>query len=250
VRLQRFLASCGLGSRRACEALIDQGIVAVDGEMIARQGVEIDPLRQKVTVEGRLVHPQKHGYLLFNKPMGIVCTSSDPEGRSTFLDLLPPEHKGTRWFTVGRLDMESEGLLLLTNDGDVTHRLTHPRHHIPKTYHVWVDRRISGRDRDQILSGVWDQGEKLRALSLKPIPRGPDAQVYEIVLGEGRNRHIRRMLAAVGLEVLRLRRVVLGLLTLIKLPLGSFRLLREDEIKALQKAAGLLTDGKVSRSGL
>jgi 23S rRNA pseudouridine2605 synthase len=244
VRLQRFLASCGLGSRRACEDLIDQGVVAVDGEIVSRQGVVVDPSRQTITVQGRPVRPQRIRYLLYNKPMGVVCTSNDPEGRATFLDVLPPEYDDTRWFSVGRLDMESEGLLLLTNDGDMTYRLTHPRHHIPKTYHVWVDRRIGRRDKEQILAGLWDQGEKLRALSLKPIPRGADVHVVEIVLGEGRNRHIRRMLAALDIHVLRLRRVALGPLALKNQRLGSFRLLRPDEIEALQKAAGLVTGDK------
>lgn len=235
LRLQKYLAACGLGSRRACERIIDQGWVAVDGTIVRQQGVTIDPANQVVTVRGRPVVPQSFVYLVLNKPAGYLCTSHDPARRSTFLDLLPADLP--RIFSVGRLDRDSEGLLLVTNDGDWANRLQHPRHHVTKTYTVWTESALPPKAIQRILAGVDDEGETLRALTVRRLPAPQQGGRYEMTLGEGRNRHIRRMVAAVGGKVTRLRRTRIGPLGLKGLPPGAWRHLTAGEVTALLQAA-------------
>jgi 23S rRNA pseudouridine2605 synthase len=234
VRLQKFLASCGLGSRRACEQLIARGGVRVDGATVTQQGVTIDPDRQHVTVDGRPVRPDPPCYLALNKPVGILCTSSDPEGRDTFHRLLPPGLP--RVFSVGRLDRDSEGLLLLTNDGDWANRLLHPRHHVLKTYHVLTPGPLTVVQTQRCLEGVLDEGELLRVVSIERAGPSKQGTRYTVVLGEGRNRHIRRLFAALGVRVLRLRRVQIGNLRLGALPRGASRPLTAREVRLLDPA--------------
>ncbi len=236
VRLQRFLASCGLGSRRACERLIAQGLVQVDGQVVDTPGTTVDPVTQTVVVRGRVVKPDQSYYVLLNKPTGCLCTSSDPQGRRTFHAMLPAHWP--RLFSVGRLDYDSEGMLILTNDGEWAHLLMHPRHHVLKKYHVWVHRRLTHQEIGKLRDGVYCDGDCLRALNIRLVrPLKKEGFLYEILLGEGKNRHIRRMLGAIKAEVTRLRRTAVGPVRLGRLPSGSHRMIKPSEVEALRKAA-------------
>lgn len=227
VRLQKFLADCGVASRRASEVLITDGAVAVDGQVVTQLGTRIDPEHQQVRVHGEPVAPAPLIYLLLHKPPGVLCTNQDPEGRDTYLELLP-ELPG-RVYTVGRLDMMSEGLLLVTNDGAFAQRMSHPSHQFHKTYRVWLDRSLSPEEQRQLERGVREGGERLRALTVRPARSRNGEFVYTMVLGEGRNRHIRRMAAAIGCHVRRLRRTAIGPLRLEDLTRGSWRFLTSEE---------------------
>ena len=213
VRLQKFLAAAGVGSRRHCEELIAAGRVRVDGTVVTQLGSRVEPGRQRIELDGRAVRAEPHRTYLADKPRGILCTSFDPEGRPTIVEWAA--QMGTdprlRLYTIGRLDYDSEGLILLTNDGAIAQAMAHPRHHVEKEYRAWTDRLAT---RDQIaamLEGIEDNGEWLRALAVVPEASRPGRPpTLRIVLGEGRNRHIRRMLEAVGLHVRRLRRIRIG----------------------------------------
>ncbi len=238
VRLQKYLAECGVASRRASEKLIEAGRVRVDGQVVTELGTKIDPQKQKVIFDGKPVRLDEKVWVMLNKPTGVICTSDDPEGRERVIDLLP-ELPG-RVYTVGRLDVMSEGLILVTNDGDLAHRLMHPRHHIEKKYQVWIERELSSSDRDRMLSGLNCRGEKLKALKVEPLRRMIASQPgYTLTLGEGRNRHIRRMMEALGCKVVRLLRVSIGPLRLEKLRTGEHRHLEPWEVEKLRKAVGL-----------
>lgn len=216
VRLQKALADAGLCSRRHAEVLIAAGRVTVDG-LPAVLGTTVDPARQRILVDGRpLPPPQDHLTYLGDKPRGVLCTASDPAGRPTIIQWarevgLPPG----RFFTVGRLDYDSEGLILLTTDGPLAQRLAHPSHHVEKEYRAWIPRLPPRPVIAAMLRGVEASGERLRALAVVPeAPLHPGwPPSLRIVLGEGRNRHIRRMLAVLDIPVLRLRRIRIGSLT-------------------------------------
>lgn len=229
LRLHYFLALCGLGSRRACELLIASGRVAVDGVVIRRQGLRVNPDAQRVTVDSRPVRAEPKVCLLLNKPRDVVCTASDPQGRRTFKALLPAE-LGARVYTVGRLDRDSEGLLLVTNDGQLAHRLMHPRHQVRKTYLVWTARPLDPGEERQLRVGIRSEGEML---VLDELVRAGDT--YRIRLHAGRNRHIRRMFAALGVPIVRLKRIAVGPLQLGSLPSGGWRRLTELEIRGLRE---------------
>lgn len=231
VRLQKFLADCGAGSRRACEALIDQGLVAVDGEIVRRQGVTLDPDQQSVTLRGKRVSPPAKVYLALNKPRDVVCTSHDPQGRRTVQTFVP---RGLpRVYTVGRLDRDSEGLLLLTNDGAFAHALAHPRHHITKTYLVWADGILDRVQQERMLRGMVIDGESMQALSISQVDRTGGGARYRVILGQGRKRQIRRMFEASGVRVRRLLRTGIGSLELGTLKSSEVRTLRVEEVRAL-----------------
>ncbi|HPR83181.1 MAG TPA: pseudouridine synthase [Pontiellaceae bacterium] len=238
IRLQKYLAECGVASRRACEKLITDGLVTVDGVTVTELGTKVDPAVQKVTCDGKPVQLDQKIWIMMNKPVGVICTSDDPEGRERAIDLLP-EIQG-RFYTVGRLDVMSEGLLLITNDGELAHRLMHPRHHIEKKYQVWIDRELTAEEIDRMLKGLNCRGEELRALRVEPLRRMIASQPgYTLTLGEGRNRHIRRMMEALGCKVARLVRVSVGPLRLEKLRSGEHRHLEPWEVEKLKKAVDL-----------
>lgn len=228
LRLQRYLAQCGLGSRRACERLIEEGVVTIDGEPVTRHGHTVDPCCQEVRVRGGLVSPEPLVYLVLHKPRDVLCTSSDPAGRKTIHGLLPPGLM-SRVYTVGRLDRDSEGLILVTNDGDFAHVMMHPRHRVTKTYHVEVDRPVRDADRHAMEEGILVDGERLRIVSLRRRDAPGKGPAYELRLGEGRNRHIRRLMEARGYKVARLKRVAIGDLRLGGLARGACRPLTEAE---------------------
>jgi pseudouridine synthase len=231
IRLQKYLAECGVGSRRACERVIGQGRVAVDGRTIREQGVRIDPEGQRVEVDGRPVRPQPLCYILLNKPRDVLCTSSDEKGRRTIHDLLPDS--GIRVYNVGRLDRDSEGLLLVTNDGELAATLMHPRYHISKTYRVWIDRLLTTHELKRFEAGITCQGELLTMQSIREIGEQNGRFEYEIVLAEGKNRQIRRMLEACEVRIYRLRRIRMGPLTLEGVPTGGWRYLSDAEKDAV-----------------
>ena len=233
VRLQKYLASCGLGSRRASEELIRQGRVSVDGEIICKQGVVVDPRTQSIQVDGYSIRPEPKAYLMFHKPTRVLCAMVDPLGRKTVADFL--DKTKVRVHHVGRLDYDSEGLLLLTNDGDFAQMLTHPKHERPKTYQVWVRGSLSPHQQKQFRAGVCDQGEFLCAEKLKKLSSDGVLTCYEVVLNQGKNRQIRRMFSCVGGEVTRLKRVAIGGLNLGPLPLGRLRMLTAAERARLLK---------------
>jgi 23S rRNA pseudouridine2605 synthase len=242
VRLHKHLARCGLGSRRACERLVAAGRVSVDGRAVSEQGVCIDPAAQAVEVDGRRVELQGSTVLMLNKPRDILCTSSDPRGRRTFLSLLP--RLDERLFTIGRLDRDSEGLLLVTNDGDLAHALMHPSRGVEKKYRVWVDRKLAPGEMSRIRSGINSGDDNLKADDVALVESGADAFVYELRLHEGRNRHIRRMIEALGLKVKRLKRTAVGPLELGSLRLGCWRYLEADEIAGLRNGIALANGDK------
>ncbi len=238
IRLQKYLAECGVASRRASEKLIADGQITVDGVVITELGTKVELGKSRVAFNGKPVVLDEKVWLMLNKPTGAICTSDDPQGRETILDMLPPS--ASRLYTVGRLDVMSEGLLLVMNDGDLAHRLMHPRHHIEKKYQVWIDRELTSDDLDRMVKGLNSRGEMLKALRVEPLRRVMEGRFgYTLTLGEGRNRHIRRMMEVLDRKILRLLRVSVGPLRLEKLRSGEHRNLDPWEVEKLRKAVGL-----------
>jgi len=234
VRLQKLLAEAGHGSRRACEALMADGRVHVDGKPVVQLGSRVDPARQRVTLDGETVQVERKVYYLVNKPRGVLCTNSDPAGRPRVIDLLPSVPQ--RVYTVGRLDQYSEGLLLVTNDGELAYRLVHPRYGVKKTYLATVQGSPSPETLRRVAQGVWSSDGKLRADRVRFKKRvGKSTSEVEVVLREGRNRQVRRMLAKVGHKVLRLKRIAIDRLTIKGLPTGQTRRLTRAEVTYLRK---------------
>jgi 23S rRNA pseudouridine2605 synthase len=234
-RLNKFLAHAGVGSRRHCDDLILRGRVAVDGQVVRELGTKVDPERQQVAVDGQPLRTERLVHWLVNKPRGYLCTDDDPAGRPRAVDLVP--HVSQRVYTVGRLDEESEGLLLLTNDGDLAHRLMHPRFGVEKTYHVQVAGLPQREDLQQLLKGVWLSDGHVRARRVKRLKAQGESAWLEVVLSEGKNREVRRMLARLGHKVMRLRRVAIGSVQLDKLQSGKARRLSLPELSALRRMA-------------
>lgn len=233
-RLQKVLAAAGVGSRRQCEELISEGRVEVDQHVVTRLGTRVDATRQAIRVDGVSLPKPKRVYYLVNKPVGVVTTNRDPAGRPRVIDLVP-DHE--RLFSVGRLDRSSEGLILLTNDGELAQRLAHPRYGVEKTYRVEVAGHPSPQAIARIRQGVRLSDGLARVVALRFKRRMRQSTELEIVLNEGRNRELRRILARVGHKVLRLKRVALGPLRLAELPVGAYRPLSREEVQQLKRAA-------------
>lgn len=239
-RLARFLAHAGVASRRHAENLIAAGRVQVNGMTIREQGSRIDPEHDIVWVDGRVVQSNsRRVYVLLHKPEGYLSTVSDPQGRPTVLDLLPPELRRQRIYPVGRLDNDTSGLLLLTNDGDFALHLAHPRYALEKHYVALVEGRPTNTALRALLQGVViveDNGRKYKTAParLGALRREGDCTWLTLSIHEGRKRQVRRMLAVAGLPVLSLKRVGIGTLTLGSLPPGEWRYLTETEILALR----------------
>lgn len=228
----------GVGSRRHCDRLIKEGRVEVNGEKALHAGLRIDTARDAVRVDGRaVVRARSRITLVLNKPRGVLVTLKDPEGRRTVASLLP-DIPG-RVFPVGRLDRDSEGLLLLTNDGDLAHRVAHPRFSLPKTYRVVMAGMFSGRDLARLREGVVLREGRARPRSARVVLSSPERSEVELVLIEGWNREIRRMFARLGFEVECLVRIGLGSLTLEGLGSGQWRLLGPEETTRLLAEVGL-----------
>jgi 23S rRNA pseudouridine2605 synthase len=228
IRLQKYFTDCGVMSRRAAEAEIAAGLVRVNGS-VATVGDKIDPKTDIVEYKGRRILPQaaeKRLTVMLNKPRGYVTTASDDKGRRTVTELVAGAN--TRLYPIGRLDMDSEGLLLLTNDGELANRLTHPRHEIPKIYHVTLSTAPTEKQLDALCAPMELDGYKLLPIGIRTL----SSDMLELTLHEGRNRQIRRMCEAVGLRVKRLRRVAIGALAL-DVPPAKWRALTDEELRYL-----------------
>ena len=244
VRLQKLLAEAGIASRRAAERLIAAGRVRVNGVAVVEPGSQADPLRDTVEVDGRpLPRAEPKRYVLLHKPRGYLTTSEDPRGRPRVFDLVP--ELGVRLHSVGRLDFDAEGLLLLTNDGDLTFRLTHPRHGVRRVYHVLVEGRLDSSVLEALERGVVLEDGPARVERARLL-RGADAGRHwvELSLGEGRYREVKRLCRAVGLVVQRLRRVAFGPLQLGKLEPGQWRELTAAEVTALATSSSVPAAGR------
>jgi 23S rRNA pseudouridine2605 synthase len=236
-RLQKYLARCGVASRRRAEEIVRAGRVAVNGVVITQMGTQIDPERDQVQLDGRLVRPSASlRYLALHKPPGVVSTVRDDRGRRTVLDLA--EIGRDRLYPVGRLDYESEGLVLLTNDGELAARLMHPRYNVSKVYRVWVAGCPTQLTLQRLAAGVRLSDGITRPAGVR-VRRLGDVTELELEIREGRNRQIRRMCDTVGHEVLRLQRVRIGPLSLGALPPSRWRDLEPAEVTALRRATGL-----------
>lgn len=231
VRLQRFLASTGLGSRRNCEEFILAGRVTVDGVEVRDLGTSIDPGMQKITVDGETVRMRKRRYYILNKPKGYLCTNNDPSGRKRAVDLIPDNE---RLFTVGRLDENSQGLILVTNDGELGNRLAHPRYQISRTYRVHVAGVPTPEVLDELKKGLYFPDGKFHVTGVKRVKVRGKSSILEMQLRQGRNREIRRLLARVGHKVMSLERISFGPLFLRGLGLGKSRELKARELQDLK----------------
>ena len=239
-RLQKIISAAGVASRRAAEELIVGGRVRVNGKVVIELGAKADANKDHIKVDGKLINPkQPRTYIMLNKPAGYVTTMSDPEGRPTVQDLL----KGikTRVYPVGRLDYNTEGLLLMTNDGDFAHLITHPKHEFPKTYLAKVKGVLDERSIEMLEKGVFLQDGKTAPAKVKKIRKEEMNSWVEITIHEGRKRQVRRMFDHVGRSVIKLKRIRTGGLSLGDLPEGRFRHLTLDEVKTLREVA-LKTD--------
>jgi 23S rRNA pseudouridine2605 synthase len=245
-RLNKFLAHAGLGSRRQCEDLIRAGRISIDGHIVRDLATRVAP-GQIVAMDGTSLHAERPVYWLVNKPRGYLCTNHDPAGRPRAVDLVP--HVPQRVYTVGRLDEESEGLLLLTNDGDLANRLTHPRYGVEKTYLVQVAGNPTRDDVQNLLKGVWLSDGHVRARSVRRLRKQGESAWLRIVLCEGKNREIRRMLARLGHKVMRLQRVAIGPLELGRLGTGKSRPLSPGDLRLLKRLAERTTRGHTEATG-
>ena len=233
-RLQRLLAAAGYGSRRQCEDLIEEGRVMVDGDVVTKLGTTVDPKKQKVSVDGVNLRAQKKVYYAVNKPTGIVTTNRDPRGRARVIDFVP---NSERVFPVGRLDMSSEGLILLTNDGDLAQQLAHPKYGVRKVYRVTVAGKVEPETMRKMRQGIYIAEGLVRVEGARILKSRPRATELEIVLREGKNREIRRILARMGHKVQTLRRIAIGPLRLGDVPPGAYRVVSREEVRKLQAAA-------------
>jgi 23S rRNA pseudouridine2605 synthase len=231
VRLQKFLADAGVASRRASEQLIAEGRVTVNGQPVSQLGSKVDPLHDSVAVDGKAVKPKRKIYLALNKPRGLVCSRKDELNRPTVYELLPKE-----WghlYTVGRLDYNSEGLLFLTNDGEFSLHLTHPRYGVHKKYVATVDGRVDLAMLQLFTRGIVVEGEKFKAEKARIISSSPAQSVVELELAEGKYREVRRLFESQARTVKRLQRIQIGKIKLGELRPGKWRTLTEAEIKSL-----------------
>ncbi|NBR85096.1 MAG: rRNA pseudouridine synthase, partial [Verrucomicrobia bacterium] len=227
VRLQKFLAEAGVASRRAGERLIVNGLVEVNGKIVKELGTKVDPLHDLVKVEGRPVKSRRKLYIALHKPRGFLSTRSDDLDRRIVTDLLPREW--SHLHPVGRLDRDSEGLIFLTNDGDFTLRLTHPRFGVRKCYRAIVEGRVEPEMLKRFLAGVEHEGEMLKAERARIVDANNSHSIVELELAEGKNREVRRLFETQGLVVERLQRTQIGPIRLAELPEGKWRTLTEGE---------------------
>jgi len=243
MRLQKYLANAGVASRRAAEKIIAEGRVSVNDEIVREMGVQIDEDYDAIKVDGELVkNEEKKYYIMLNKPVGFVTTVSDDKGRPTVMELV--SDISARIYPVGRLDYDTEGLLLLTNDGDLTFKITHPKHDISKTYVAEVSGNITMDTIVQLRRGVVIDGKKTSPAEVEVVGATQYGTKVEITIHEGRNRQVRKMFEALGCVVKRLRRTKEAGLTLGHLPLGKWRKLSESEVNMLKKIESASQNGK------
>jgi 23S rRNA pseudouridine2605 synthase len=226
-RLQKVLAQCGVGSRRECETLIEQGRVEVDGKVVTKLGTKIEPGAVQIKVDGERVGLEERVYYLVHKPRGFVCTSTTERGDRRVIDLVPDKR---RVYTVGRLDASSEGLVLLTNDGGLSNIICHPRYQVDKTYRLAVEGRVEPKQLDRIEKGVWLPEGKSAPAQVRRVERHGRSTVVTVTLWEGRSRELRRIFGKVGLHVSELVRTAIGPLRLEGMKPGAYRRLAEAEL--------------------
>jgi 23S rRNA pseudouridine2605 synthase len=233
IRLQKYMALCGVSSRRAAEKMIAEGRVSVNGDVVTEMGTKVDEYADEVRVDGEVITPEaeKH-YLAYNKPVGEVTTVSDPEGRATVMDRF--EGYPVRLFPVGRLDYDSDGLLLLTNDGELMNRLLHPSREIDKAYLAKVSNNLTEEDLVRLARGVMVNGKMTSPAKVRLIRRDTFSTTILVTIHEGRNRQVRKMVEAVGHQVVSLRRVGFGPILLGDLPSGCWRRLTDEEVRKLK----------------
>ncbi|MBQ3277985.1 MAG: rRNA pseudouridine synthase [Clostridia bacterium] len=233
IRLQKYMALCGVSSRRAAEKMIAEGRVSVNGDVVTEMGTKVDEYADEVRVDGEVITPEaeKH-YLAYNKPVGEVTTVSDPEGRATVMDRF--EGYPVRLFPVGRLDYDSDGLLLLTNDGELMNRLLHPSREIDKAYLAKVSNNLTEEDLVRLARGVIVNGKMTSPAKVRLIRRDTFSTTILVTIHEGRNRQVRKMVEAVGHQVVSLRRVGFGPILLGDLPSGCWRRLTDEEVRKLK----------------
>ena len=234
-RLHKLLAAAGVDSRRKCEELVTAGRVTVDGKVVTKLASRVDPDEQDVRLDGERVRPQKKRYYLLNKPPGYLCTNSDPARRKLAVELLPPSE--TRLFSVGRLDEDSQGLLVMTNDGELAQKLAHPKFEVPRVYRIQVSGIPSPQTLTEVQKGLYFTEGKFRVRRARRLKTQGQSAFLEIELTQGQNREIRRLFARVGHKVIWLQRIAFGPLKLGTLPVGRFRPLKNDEVKALHQFA-------------
>lgn len=233
MRINKFLAECGLGSRRKCEAFVTEGRVKVNGKIVSTLATEVDD-RSIVSVDGERVKPiKKHVYIILNKPKGYVCSVSDEAGRKTVLDLV--KDRPERLFPIGRLDYDTEGLLILTTDGDLCNRLAHPHNEIPKTYVARIEGTVTEEELDILRGGIMLDGIKTKKCRIKVVDALEDSTKLEVTITEGRNRQVRRMFEHINKHVAFLKRVAIGDLRLRGLDRGEYRELTPSEVEYLQR---------------
>lgn len=243
VRLQKFLSDTGVASRRNAEELILAGRVLVNDEMVDTLPAFVEPERDRVVVDGAVVKAQPLTYFLVHKPKGVICTSRDPAGRPRAIDLLPPMKQ--RLFPVGRLDEDSSGLLLMTNDGELAQQITHPRFGVAKVYRAEVRGRVRPDLPERMKRGVYLSEGRARALRVEIVRATEKNSILTITLREGRNRQVRRMLARLGHAVRKLKRVEIGPLSIKGLPVGAARRLARREVQQLHaEVAAAAAEGK------
>lgn len=232
-RLQKVLAQAGVASRRKCEELILSGAVEVNGEQVLTLGTKVDPAADEIKVNGKKIRSESKVYVMLNKPKGVITSANDPQGRKVVSDFLPGIKQ--RIYPVGRLDYDTEGLLLLTNDGEFANMLTHPKHHVPKTYLATVNGIPHGDKLEKLQRGIeLEDGLTAPAeIEYHDVDMEKNTATIWITIHEGRNRQVRRMFEAIGHKVVKLKRVRFGELALEGLPRGKFRHLSEKEIKEL-----------------
>ncbi|MEG0979897.1 MAG: pseudouridine synthase [Oscillospiraceae bacterium] len=241
IRLQKYLAECGIASRRKSEELITEGKVKVNG-VKAQIGDKVNPKKDMVSVNGRkVIKEQKMHYIMLHKPRGFITTMSDEMDRKCVAELI--KDIDARVYPIGRLDRESEGLLLFTNDGEFANAMTHPTKHVPKTYRVTVRPDITEEQITKLMTGMMIDGRKTMPAEVKVITKEPNRVVVEIIICEGRNRQIRKMCEELGLDVARLKRTAVGTIRLGMLPQGKWRDLTDEEVKTLMRAANMNKKG-------
>lgn len=236
-RLQKLMAACGVGSRRECEEIITQGRVTVDRKVVTQLGTQVDPDVNDVACDGERLRPPRIATYLLNKPRGVICSTKTRRDQPRAVDYAPPEADEQRLFTIGRLDVDSEGALLLTNDGELCHLVSHPRFQVEKSYRVEVQGEVDEETLSKMRKGVWLAEGRTGSLRIKISSRRAGRTVLDMTLNEGMKREIRRVCARFGHEVRRLRRIAIGPIELGDLPIGAVRELTEQELDMLRDSA-------------
>lgn len=240
IRLQKYLAQCGIASRRKAEVMIAEGRVSVDGEIVENMGVKIDPESHTILVDGKPIVPEKQKiYFLLNKPRGYVTTVADPQGRPIVTDLIRTTKE--RLFPVGRLDLDTQGALLLTNDGDLAQKIQHPSYEITKTYEALVTGRPQQKKLDSLRKGILLEGKKTSPAQLNIIKTISGSTLVQITIHEGRKRQVRKMFDFIGHPVKSLKRIAYGSLFLNNLEEGSYRRLNKEDLRKIFKKISLQT---------